>query len=228
MKHKIIKTDNYLLVVDESEIKVNDFMYFWNGQSGSIHKHKEGYATENIYGAGVKIIAHLPLNGSPILEGVDLLPKLYEQRTEITLEPEHIELLNQGNVEYFNDRIEYTLPQKFIKEGDKWFIEKTISKEKYKYTEDDLRKAIQLAWEADSIDGTVDLNIVLHYGDNNDLRTKWSEDEIIQSLSQPKMPIGFERYYNYVPTMLGEHIAEPKTTTTPEGHTQWVGTYIYE
>ena len=55
------------------------------------------------------------------------------------------------------------------------------NKEK-KYTEEDLRKAIQLAWEADSIDGTVDLNIVLHYGDNNDLRTKWSEDEIIKSL----------------------------------------------
>jgi hypothetical protein len=43
-----------------------------------------------------------------------------------------------------------------------------------------------MAWEADSIDGTVDLNIVLHYGDNNDLRTKWSEEEIIQSLKQPK------------------------------------------
>ena len=39
-----------------------------------------------------------------------------------------------------------------------------------------------MAWEADSIDGTVDLNVVLHYGNNNDLRTKWSEEEIIQSL----------------------------------------------
>jgi hypothetical protein len=54
------------------------------------------------------------------------------------------------------------------------------------YSEEDLRKVIKMAWEADSIDGTVDLNIVLHYGRNNDLRTKWSEDELIQSLKQPK------------------------------------------
>ena len=50
------------------------------------------------------------------------------------------------------------------------------------FTTEDIRKAIKMAWEADSIDGTVDLNVVLHYGNNNDLRTKWSEEEIIQSL----------------------------------------------
>ena len=43
---------------------------------------------------------------------------------------------------------------------------------------------------------------------------KGSYKEFIQSLSQPKMPVRFERYNNYVPTMLGEHIAEAKTTTT--------------
>jgi len=126
MKHNIIKTENYLLVVDESEIKAGE--WYLNQTSNVIEK-----LTDRLPSSGQwckKIISHLPLNNSPILEGVDLLPKLYEQRTEITLEPEHIELLNQGNVEYFNDRIEYTLPQKFIKKGNKWFIEKTISKEK--------------------------------------------------------------------------------------------------
>jgi len=74
-------------------------------------------------------------------------------------------------------------------------VEKLVSKEKAfdgvivectLYTEEQVREAIRMAWEADSIDGTVDLNMVLHYGDNNDLRTKWSEEEIIQSLKQPK------------------------------------------
>ena len=74
-------------------------------------------------------------------------------------------------------------------------VEKLVSKEKAfdgvivectLYTEEQVREAIRMAWEADSIDGTVDLNIVLHYGNNNDLRTKWSEEEIIQSLKQPK------------------------------------------
>ena len=54
---------------------------------------------------------------------------------------------------------------------------------KVKHTED-LSKAIQMAWEADSIDGTVDLNVVLKYGNNDDLRTKWTEEEIIQSLQK--------------------------------------------
>jgi hypothetical protein len=72
------------------------------------------------------------------------------------------------------------------------FVQREIWKDGYRkaketlYTEEQVREAIRMAWEADSIDGTVDLNIVLHYGDNNDLRTKWSEEEIIQSLKQPK------------------------------------------
>lgn len=214
MKHEIIKTDNYLLVVDESEIKVNDFMYFWNGQSGSIHKHKEGYATENIYGAGVKIIAHLPLNNSPILEGVALLPPLEYD--------ENVEQIAENDWDIYGEQYKNTPIWDY---REIYVAGYNKAKEKYKYTEEDLRKAIQLAWEADSIDGTVDLNIVLHYGDNNDLRTKWSEDEIIQSLSQPKMPIGFECETDYYG---GETKWVKETTTTPEGHTQWVGTYIYE
>ena len=50
------------------------------------------------------------------------------------------------------------------------------------------QKAIQLAREADSIDGMVDLPIVLNYpnADNSDLQIKWTEEEIIQFLQQPK------------------------------------------
>ena len=55
-------------------------------------------------------------------------------------------------------------------------------------------------------------------------------NEFIQSLSQPKIPIGFECEMENKITMDGHTIigSEPKTTTTPEGHTQWVGNYIYE
>jgi len=60
--------------------------------------------------------------------------------------------------------------------------------EKYKFTKEDIKKAIQLAREADSIDGVVDLPIVLNYpnADNSDLQIKWTEEEIIQFLQQPK------------------------------------------
>lgn len=66
--------------------------------------------------------------------------------------------------------------------------------EKYKFTEEDVKKAIQLAREANSIDGVIDLPIVLNYPnvDNSDLQIKWTEEEIIQFLQQPKEIIEIE------------------------------------
>lgn len=62
------------------------------------------------------------------------------------------------------------------------------------FTEEQVREAIQLAREADSIDGVVDLPVVLNFpgADNSDLQIKWSENEIIQSLKQPKVEIEFD------------------------------------
>jgi hypothetical protein len=66
MTHKLIKTDNYLLVVDKSEIKEGDWIK-WDS--------KVRRAVDTAYLPSTKkIIAHLPINSSPILEGVDLLP----------------------------------------------------------------------------------------------------------------------------------------------------------
>ena len=72
MTHKLIKTDNYLLVVNKSvvagksEIKEGDWI-----KCGS----KVQIALDTAYLPSTKkIIAHFPINGSPILEGVPLLP----------------------------------------------------------------------------------------------------------------------------------------------------------
>ena len=48
-------------------------------------------------------------------------------------------------------------------------------------------------------------------------------DDFIKSLSQPKMPIGFERE---LVNIMGK--GEPVTERNLQGHTQWVGRYIYE
>jgi hypothetical protein len=75
MKHNIIKTENYLLVVDDSQITVDDWAYNPFGDCpisvGDIEDDMLYINSEYS-----KIIAHLPLNNSPILEGVDLLPPL--------------------------------------------------------------------------------------------------------------------------------------------------------
>lgn len=76
MKHEIIKTENYLLIVDESEIKVGDWTC--NIQRPYIKECQdidvEYYNKRN--DVFKKVITHLPLNNSPILEGVDLLPPI--------------------------------------------------------------------------------------------------------------------------------------------------------
>jgi hypothetical protein len=81
------------------------------------------------------------------------------------------------------------------------------AKEKYKYTEEDLRKVL------------TDKSLY-----------ELSVDEIIQSLQQPKYPIGFEcemvtRVFDVYPQTIN-HI--PKTTTNSQGQTVLEGKYIYE
>ncbi len=75
MKQELIKTENYLLVVDDSEIKEGDlyvspneiviFEYSKETQHNGVNQVPDGCK---------KIIAHLPLNNFPILKGVNLLP----------------------------------------------------------------------------------------------------------------------------------------------------------
>lgn len=70
MKHKLIKADNYLLVVDDSEIKT----WYYDEYSKKVH-HSGGaeYSRNDIT---KNIVAHLPLNGFAILKDIPLLPPL--------------------------------------------------------------------------------------------------------------------------------------------------------
>ncbi len=76
MEHKLINTGYYMLIVDDSEIKketycydsINNILVFYKGSMKNI-----GFQ---------KVISHLPLNNSPILEGVILLPPLEDQHKD--------------------------------------------------------------------------------------------------------------------------------------------------
>jgi hypothetical protein len=89
MEHKIIKTENYLLVVSDEKIKEDDYALLDKKTHLEIQKalpsclknafkNAECWNVENeVHEAGhKKIIAHLPLNGEPYLEGVDVLPEI--------------------------------------------------------------------------------------------------------------------------------------------------------
>ena len=219
MKNNIIKTDDYLLIVSDEEIKVKDKVYWTDpedGISSKINTALEIYEDlifmsepnaseiEAFPHEVKKITAHLPLNNSRILEGVDLLPPLEDDET-ICPYPEE----KQNAVDWHNGY--------------------NKAKEKYKYTEDDLRKAIDMARE----------QYLVKYTDN-DYEFEHKEDEIIQSLQQPKYPIGFEseEYQELCLNCEWQHDScpnaedclkpKPKTTTNSQGQTVLEGKYIYE
>jgi hypothetical protein len=89
------------------------------------------------------------------------------------------------------------------------------AKEKYKYTEEDLRDAYNLGLDADS-----------------KLSPNKTYDTLIQSLQQPKYPIGFEcELYETQVRDINTHElikGRKKTTTNSQGQTVLEGKYIYE
>jgi len=130
MTHKLIKTDNYLLVVDDTEIKVGDncLCDIPAGDYFGVVAYNGAFA-EHYY---KKIIAHLTLNGAPILEGVDLLPALGDVKQIV--EEEYSRHVNN-----------YGLDSKELQNAYKAGIWDGYNKarEKYKYTEEDVIKLIE-------------------------------------------------------------------------------------
>ena len=186
---KLVKlTDDHYVVVDETIQPVNGYYY-----DAFINKIKSTNGAEYGEASHCWQITHstqpFEHGTEPFADGVQYV-KIYNKVNPLSLQ-EVKELI--GEVDVMTKAVRDVEGTSWDEDAKPSFLSGYLrgyrqaledNKEK-KYTEEDLRKAIQLAWEADSIDGTVDLNIVLHYGDNNDLRTKWSEDEIIKSL-QPK------------------------------------------
>jgi hypothetical protein len=163
MKHNIIQTDNYLLIVDDSEIKEGDFLYSVNNKL-VVCANKESAVTINSKSFSAiiykKIIAHLPLNNSPILEGVDLLPPL-EQEDDVE------KLAKEYSVN--TSKIEPTGAEEF---GKYWGFKEGYNKakEKYKWTDEDVIKIVEKSRE-----------------------TGLTAEYLLLTMSQPKYPIGFEQ-----------------------------------
>jgi hypothetical protein len=219
MKHNIIKTENYLLVVDDSYIKEGNW-YFDSTDKAALNPiYKRGQDLIEEYYGCKKIIAHLPLNNSPIIEGVDLLPPL-EDDVEKLAEQEYP--ISKGGSMWMPTR--FDLDQSNRQEG---FVRGyNKAKECFKYTEEDLRKAIEMAK-------------VMGHGDSATypMPDVYDEEEIIQSIQQPKYPVAFkcetepmnlDEIKEQGKGFLNANTSKPKTTTNSQGQTVWVGTYKYE
>lgn len=205
MTHNLIHTKGYLLVVDDSEIKEGDYLY-----SFSNNKVVVANKLTDLYVHSKKIIAHLPLNNSPILEGVDLLPLLPQH--DVEKKAEKFIGCKYDGIEDSIDQIGY---DSFIR-GYNQAIEDNKDR---KYTEEDISVMVN--------------NAVVFAESNTHLSVgeyarqfKDFYDKCIQSLDLPKIPIAFECEIK----CFEEEYLKPLrqvSITTPKGHTQWVGKYIY-
>jgi len=193
-------------VVDDSEIKFKD-RYFneedgiglWQDAIPAYHKLNSK-----------KIISHLPLSNSPILEGVALLPPL-EQEDDverlIKIEQEASYKQGKGTISWYEQ------------EKRKEYYNK--AKEKFKYTEEDMKRIYEKGYSSG----------------RNELSSRESDEvkySFIQSLLQPKMPVGFEcetitmnKGYTDEKDYPYQECEIPKTTTNSQGQIVWVGKYIY-
>jgi hypothetical protein len=206
MKYNIIKTDNYLLIGSDDDIRRG---LFYCVRTKNIFQD-EGEDIHCWMG-DIRIIAHLPLNNSPVLQGVDLLPPL-EDDVEKLAEEFKSSYKKVGVTDY---------------EVSSFIVGYNKAKEKYKYTEEQLKtaihKAIIFSEENRKItSGEYAVKFYKFYG------------ELIQSPQQPKMPVAFEcemvtmnKGYTEESDYPYQQCDIPKITTNSQGFTQWVGRYIY-
>jgi hypothetical protein len=174
-----------------------DIQRFQNQEEDKI-KHQRLYET-----ACKKIIAHLPVNNSPILEGVDLLPPLEDDEVE--------------KLAYKYNPV-MKLDNEFIRSAFKAGYNK--AKEKY---------------NKNLIDWIDNISNSIFAFQSTEIELKMLEQfkNKVQSLQQPKIPIGFECEIEKKEGRLMvippcKHCIKPKTITNSQGINQWVGKYIFD
>lgn len=221
MKHNLIKTDNYLLGVDDSEIKSIDWVYVekypeapWKFMNPPCPMPYWGNKQE-----AKKIIVHLPLNGAPYIDGLDVLPPSWRDNGE-----DVYKLVKERVIETMgNHNINSSTAKDMIQIGIDCYNK---AREKYKFTEKDARQLIMYSFLKGVDRG--------HY-------SKEIEDRIIQTIQQAKIPIAFEcemepkfKHIGSTKEVKGsgskiknKYAGNPKTIINSEGRTEWVGKYIY-
>jgi hypothetical protein len=219
MKTEIIYTKDYALIVSDEQAKESDWGYI-PFQGGDVKLVGKYFADD-----WKKVIGHRPLTDAPILEGLNLLPEFSHEEDVEDLALAYASSKGNINPGGYSDK-QVGLLHGFIDGYDK-------AKETYKYTEEDLIKAIQMArgikdseseFEIEDISG---LTEICTYG----WKEKYTDNEIIQSIQQPKRPKYFEYEIKFFhdetipyPKSLG---TKPKTTTNPQGQIELVGEYTF-
>jgi hypothetical protein len=221
MIYNLTKTEDFLFVLDNSEIKEGVWYFLPRTQSPHFCGSKESEEELNLerdFGVR-KILAHIPINRpEQTLYGLPTLPTLPENHDD-SIDDMAREFYWKRNPN--KDLAENSRPDMVI--GFVGGYNK--SREKYKFTEEDLKASFahcaRYAANCMMTDKEVDF-----YGEwENYLKN-------IQSIQQIKFPIAFEcEFYDIQVKNINTHElikGRMKTVTNSEGRTEWVGKYIYE
>ena len=209
MEHQIVNIENtHLLIVGDDLILANTYLIYRN----EIHFcvscseefiHLKGDLKSPLREECKRIIAHLPLNGAPYLDGVDTLPGFSDEVDRLLAQ---------------TAELHPTLSPKAFKRG--LAIGYDRAKETHRYTEEDMFRMFMFGH---SLHETVKRGVIEDKSVGEIFRDR------IESISQTGLPTTFEREMNVTHCDRCPNGFEswPKTTIDSAGRTQWVGTYKY-
>jgi hypothetical protein len=214
MKHEIIYTEHYALIVSDEQAKENDWGYI-PFQGGEVELVGKYFADD-----WRKVIAHRPLKDTPILEGVPLLPPLKDDVEQLAIKKYPV---NMGE-EWTEEGLAYPLDlnngfrQGFIDGYNK-------AKKTYRFSEDDLIECILFGMKKG-----------LSVGKIPETDNDWINN-YVKSLQQPKHPKYFKceidniLSYNAddgVNALVNPSFGKRKIITNSQGQIEIIGEYIYE
>jgi hypothetical protein len=202
MKHTLIKTEDYLLVVSDEPITL-DTKWYYDTHLKDVRSTGGAQYGEN--SITKKVLAHLPLNDAGHLAGLDVLP-------EIDYDLHINDAIGYAGSEGHPDPHAFSEKQIGLLHGYVEGFEK--AKETYKYTEEDLIEAFKLGKNVEREDCNENF------------------EAYIQSLNQPKLPVAFEVYMDTARIPNGDDGWETittgiKTFTNSDGRTEWFGKYLF-
>jgi hypothetical protein len=233
MKLQRFETPDYILAVSDEEIKEGDWVYIT--LKPSICQYKTNMPKEWCK----KIIAYQPKGNAPELD-LPLLPYVEDDVEKLPYDKLcYYDTRNsdfQIKEEYGYDKEEVDATGEFPKKdcacdncfyGRAELADRIIKTATKVYSDEDLRKAIDLSRET------------LEYDEQHGWYSTMSEDEIIKSLKQPKTPKWFvaeietvyyadEAWSSDGGYYTKRYSDEELKTTTINGKSYLVGTYLYE
>jgi len=209
MKKEITVLENYLLILSDEETQIKVGEYFLLG--GKFINKWNGESTRTTTGKAKKITWHKPLNGAKPLDGVMLLPELEDDLKSAILEFEDNQY-KDGDISWERHRVGFKAGY-------------SKNREKYRFTEEDMKKAFDLGFEVGNDDATYRLG---------NGKNEFNGDEFykfIESLQQLRHPSHFE--FEAEVNLDGKNALDrarmiEKTIITSLGHKMAVGKYLFD